>query len=122
MPHKIVRGQRIEAGKIDRARQLRGAMTPTERILWQVLRRNALRGLHFRRQQVIAGFIVDFYCHTAALAVAIDGEVHQQRSDYDRDRDRILTAAGVQVIRFANADVIGNLELVLSRIAAAAEV
>ncbi len=42
-------------------------MTPAEKILWQELRANKL-GVHFRRQQVIAGFIVDFYCHKAALA------------------------------------------------------
>jgi very-short-patch-repair endonuclease len=33
-------------------------MTPAEKILWQELRGNKL-GVHFRRQQVIAGFIVE---------------------------------------------------------------
>ena len=49
----IVRGQKIETGKIVRARELRRAMTPEEKLLWQHLRLNRLHGLHFRRQQVI---------------------------------------------------------------------
>jgi hypothetical protein len=32
------------------------------------LRANKL-GVHFRRQQVIAGFIVDFYCHKAGWSL-----------------------------------------------------
>jgi very-short-patch-repair endonuclease len=41
-------------------------MTPAEKILWEELRANKL-GVHFRRQQVIAGFIVDFYCHPVKI-------------------------------------------------------
>ena len=47
-------------------------MTPAEKILWNELRANKL-GVHFRRQQVIAGFIVDFYCHKSALVIEVDG-------------------------------------------------
>ena len=50
-------------------------MTPAEKILWQELRANKL-GVHFRRQQAIAGFIVDFYCHKAGLVVEVDGDIH----------------------------------------------
>ncbi len=34
-------------------------MTPAEKLLWQEVRAKKL-GIRFRRQQVIAGFIVDF--------------------------------------------------------------
>ncbi|MCC7117201.1 MAG: DUF559 domain-containing protein [Anaerolineales bacterium] len=34
------------------------------------MRANKL-GVHFRRQQVIQGFIVDFYCHKSALGLRI---------------------------------------------------
>src|SRR5258707_1243130 len=53
-------------------------MTPAERRLWKALRRNALDGLHFRRQQVIEGYIADFYCDAAKLAIELDGAVHQE--------------------------------------------
>ncbi len=58
-------------------------MTSAEKLLWQELRANKL-GVHFRRQQVIAGFIVDFYCHKADLIVEVDGETHdpQQKDKF----------------------------------------
>ena len=60
MPIKnIIPGQTVTKEKLQRARELRRDMTPAEKILWQELRGNKL-GVHFRRQQVIAGFIVDF--------------------------------------------------------------
>jgi very-short-patch-repair endonuclease len=60
MPVKnIIPGQTVTKEKLQRARELRRDMTPAEKILWQELRANKL-GVHFRRQQVIAGFIVDF--------------------------------------------------------------
>lgn len=48
-------------------------MTPAEKALWEELRANKL-GVHFRRQQVVQGFIVDFYCHQAALVIEVDGD------------------------------------------------
>ena len=63
----IVRGQIVNPDQILRARDLRKNRTPEENMLWQELRRGQL-GIHFRRQQIIAGYITDFYCHSAALA------------------------------------------------------
>jgi len=59
-PAGIVRGQPISAAKLAFAKDMRREMTPEERILWNELRGNRLRNIHFRRQQVISGFIVDF--------------------------------------------------------------
>ena len=58
----IVKRQQVEAVKLERAREFRREMTGEEDALWQRLRTNRLNGLHFRRQQVIGTFIVDFYC------------------------------------------------------------
>ena len=115
----VVIGQKVEAEKVARAKELRRQMTPAERVLWQHLRRNQLEGFHFRRQQVIDGFIVDFYCHAAGLVLEIDGDIHQQRAEYDEERDRILAARGLRVLRIPNRDVLENLPDVLNRIAAA---
>jgi very-short-patch-repair endonuclease len=49
----------------------RREMTPAEKLLWQKVRAKKL-GVRFRRQQIIQGFIVDFYCHKAALVVEVD--------------------------------------------------
>ncbi len=92
MPN-IVRGQKVRTEKVELAKRLRREMTPTEKILWANVRRNALAGFHFRRQQLIDGYIVDFYCHAAKLGVELDGAVHTEQVDYDRERDRILAAS-----------------------------
>ena len=117
MPVKnIIPGQKIEPAKLQRARELRRDMTPAERILWQALRGDKLDGLHFRRQQIIAGYIVDFYCHAASLIVELDGEVHLQQQEYDKERDRALTGMGLSVLRFPNQDIMRDLPGVLVRI------
>ena len=94
-------------------------MTEAELILWQRLRRNQLRGFHFRRQQVIDGFIADFYCHAAGLVVEVDGGVHGGQAAYDEERDRVLSQRGLRVLRIGNDEVQRDLDGVLGRIAQA---
>jgi very-short-patch-repair endonuclease len=98
------------------ARGLRKASTIEERVLWQELRRNSLDGYHFRRQHVLQGFIVDFYCHQAQLVVELDGEHHQRQRAADRGRDIALARLGNQVLRFSNDLVRTDLAGVLKAI------
>ena len=114
--HNIVIGQKVTPVKIQRAKELRRQMTQEEKILWQHLRANQLNGLHFRRQQIIDGFITDFYCHAARLVIEVDGEIHQQQAEYDAERDRILLARGLRLLRIRNEQVRQNLDKVLARI------
>ena len=102
--------------KIERAHELRRAQTPEEVILWQALRSFRARGFTFRRQQAIAGFIADFYCHAAHLVVEVDGGVHHTQREYDAERDLVLAGHGLRVMRVANADVRERLPEVLSHI------
>ena len=87
-------------------------MTTAERILWAMLRRNALDGFHFRRQQVIEGFIVDFYCDAAKLAIELDGRVHEEQWRYDESRDAVIRRSGVRVIRISN-EALHDVEAVI---------
>ena len=120
MPAKnIVIGQKVNPVKVQRAKDLRREMTDAERVLWQRLRANRLNGLHFRRQQVIDGFIVDFYCHAAGVIVEVDGGVHRRQAEYDEERDKVLSARGLHLLRFPNDEVLHNIESVLTRIAEA---
>jgi very-short-patch-repair endonuclease len=118
-PLDVIQGQRVSEEKLLRARELRSAMTPAEARLWERLRGNRLDGCHFRRQQVIDGFIVDFYCHAAALAVEVDGEIHRAQAEYDEERDGILARRGIAVLRVSNEDVLDRVDFVLERIQAA---
>lgn len=106
----------VNTDKKMRAKQLRQEMTPAEKHLWQLLRRDQLGGFHFRRQQVIDGFIIDFYCHPAGLVVELDGRVHQQQKEDDIERDKALETRGLTVIRFANEEVLKETQQVLQRI------
>ena len=87
-------------------------MTPAEKILWQELRGNK-PGVHFRSQQVIAGFIVDFYCHKAGLVVEVDGDIHDLQQEEDARRKKVLREFGLRTMRFRNEDVLGNLPAVV---------
>jgi very-short-patch-repair endonuclease len=109
---KIVRGQNVTSEKLSLAKQLRHEMTPAERALWIALRRNGLDGFHFRRQQVIEGFIVDFYCDAAKLAIELDGSVHEEQWKRDESRDKTISLRGVRVLRISN-DAMRDSEAVI---------
>ncbi len=113
----IIPGQKINPQKLERARELRREMTSAEKMLWQELRGDKL-GVHFRRQQIIAGFIVDFYCHSASLVIEVDGGIHdaKRQKENDRERERILNEMGLRIVRFRNDEVEKELAQLLSRI------
>ncbi|MBV6393013.1 MAG: hypothetical protein KPEEDBHJ_02243 [Anaerolineales bacterium] len=116
MPVKnIIPGQRVTKEKLERAKELRREMTPAEKLLWQEVRAKKL-GVRFRRQQVIAGFIVDFYCHRAALVVEVDGDVHDLQKEEDERREKVLSAMGLKIVRFRNDEVMKRLSAVVGKI------
>jgi len=116
MPVKnIIPGQTVTKEKLQRAKELRRDMTPAEKILWQELRANKL-GVHFRRQQVIAGFIVDFYCHKAGLVVEVDGDIHDLQQEEDARREKALSEMGLRIVRFGNEEVVKNLSAVVGKV------
>ncbi len=117
MPIKgIIPGQKISHEKLQRARELRRKMTPAETRLWQELRGHRLGGHHFRRQQIVAGFIVDFFCHAESIVVEVDGEIHDSQKEYDAERDKILSGMGLQILHFSNQEIFEQLPQVLKAI------
>ena len=73
-------------------------------------------GVHFRRQQVIAGFIVDFYCHKAGLVIEVDGDIHDLQQEEDARREKVLTEMGLRVVRFGNDEVMKDLSTVVGKV------
>src|SRR6185369_2730921 len=114
-------GQRVDPSKLSLAKQFRREMTPAELTLWKALRRNQVDGLHFRRQQVIAGFIVDFYCHAPRLVIEVDGGVHKSSVRYDQERDRLLESHGFRILRLRNETILNDLPSALAEIRDAAK-
>jgi very-short-patch-repair endonuclease len=114
-PSRIVRGQRVRAETHAFAKSMRKDMSPIERILWSRLRGKQLNGFHFRRQQIISGYIADFYCHQAGLAVEVDGDSHDDPMR-DAERDLAFEQKGISVLRFSNLEVLHHLDGVLETI------
>ncbi len=98
------------------ARRLRRNMTDAERLLWSRLRNHQMRGLKFRRQLTIEGYIADFACIGARLVVELDGGQHTETVRADAERTAKIEAAGYIVLRFWNDDVIANVDTVLDEI------
>jgi very-short-patch-repair endonuclease len=116
MPVKnIIPGQKVTQEKLERAKELRREMTLAEKLLWQEVRAKKL-GVRFRRQQVIQGFIVDFYCHKAGLVVEVDGDIHDLQQEEDARREKVLGEMGLRMVRFRNDAVVKSLSTVVGRI------
>lgn len=98
-----------------RSRDLRNEPTKAERFFWSFLRKRKL-GYRFRRQQVIASFIVDFVCLEKSLIIEVDGEIHDFQKEADHERTLKLESTNFKVIRFKNEDVLANTEKVLKEI------
>ena len=91
------------------AEELRMKMTPAEKYLWEYLKKKPL-GYKFRRQHPFYKYILDFYCHKQRLAIEIDGNYHNTRSQKELDsiRTEDLKVRGVNEIRFTNVEVESN--------------
>lgn len=111
----------IPLSHLERRKQLRREMTPPERKLWQVLRREQL-GVKFRRQHPIGPYIADFYSREACLVVEVDGAAaHSGEAAvaHDRARDAYLQALGLRVLRIPASEVNRNLQGVFEAISSA---
>jgi very-short-patch-repair endonuclease len=100
------------------ARSLRQHATIPERILWDALRGRRLDGWKFRRQHPIGQFVIDFFCREKAVAIELDGEVHDEieKASHDLERTRYVNLQGISILRFANRQVLDDLPGVLLEI------
>jgi very-short-patch-repair endonuclease len=109
----------VPSGHRGFAKAMRRNPTDAERRLWSILRAGRLEGLKFKRQQPIAGYIVDFVCLELKLIVEADGSQHAE-PEADTTRDAALTALGYRVLRFWNNDILTNPDGVARMILASA--
>jgi very-short-patch-repair endonuclease len=102
----------------ERRQELRRNMTEPENIFWSRIRRIQIDGIRFRRQYSIDNFVVDFYCPEFKLAIEVDGESHNKpdAKEYDAEREDIIKQHGITFLRFANTEIIHNLDDVLTKI------
>jgi crossover junction endodeoxyribonuclease RuvC len=82
---------------------MRKAPTAAEARVWEWVR-DARFGVRVRRQQPIAGFIVDFYVPALHLAIELDGASHEERGVADAARDEALALRGIRVVHLQNEE------------------
>ena len=84
------------------ARTLRKCESWGERLMWSWLRDHRFSDYKFRRQHPVLPYYLDFFCDEAMLNVEVDdfqhGKPEQQTSD--EERDALLEAQGIKVLRF----------------------
>ena len=97
------------------AKTMRSNATDAESLMWQLLRAKRFMNLKFRRQHVIAPYIVDFYCHELGLVIELDGSQHGTGDaiEYDTERTKFLEVLGLKVVRYWNHDVLSRTDVVL---------
>ena len=102
-------------GTVPRARQLRKTAPEPERRLLRALR-ESFPHLKWRHQAPLGPYYADILCIAAGLVIEVDGDAHAATTEYDAARTRSIERQGYQVIRFANNDVMQNLDGVIARI------
>jgi len=101
-----------------RRKDLRNHSTSAEATLWNLLKGSQLEGYKFRRQHSIGNYIVDFYCPNKKLAVELDGQVHKETEQAEKDIERtvFLNEKGITIIRIENKNIFTNTSAVLDYI------
>ncbi|OYW47112.1 MAG: hypothetical protein B7Z08_07700 [Sphingomonadales bacterium 32-68-7] len=99
----------------DRARDLRRNPTPAHSALWERLKDKQC-GFTFNRQVVMGSAVVDFACKTRWLVVEIGGTGEDAEATLAALSDRKLTDVGVRVLRFADEQVLSEIDSVVAAI------
>jgi len=96
----------------DRAKDLRKASNLPEVIFWQTFKNKSKLGFDIDRQVIIGNYIVDFFIPELGLVFEIDGSSHDDKLEYDAERDAFMENLKLQVVRIFDIDVKKNLESV----------
>ncbi len=94
-----------------RVRELRHSQTEAEKAAWYLLRGRRL-GAKFRRQCRISNWVVDFYCFEHRLAVELEGGVHSQPSQMQRDaaKEDYFRTIGIRLLSVPDGLVLEDPE------------
>jgi len=102
-----------------KANALRKEMTKAEVQLWNhALKAKQMKGYQFRRQRPVLQYIADFMCKELMLIIEVDGLTHLDEATLRKDdkKDAKLKSAGFYVMRFADEEVLADIENVKLRI------
>ena len=105
-------------GNKDFRKILRQNLTSEERKVWNIVRNRKILNCKFFRQYGIGVYTADFYCPECHVAIEIDGGQHNtgENLQYDEQRTQYFNSLEIQVVRFWNNEINGNMEGVYQKI------
>ncbi len=112
------RGWEISEKRLDalheRAREMRRHPSKAHKALAERFAKADLGRYTFKRHAVVGSAIVDLYCQSLGLAIAIDED--GQNEALAKRRDKSLSAVGIHTIHIADKDILENMDDVLGHI------
>jgi very-short-patch-repair endonuclease len=96
-----------------RSRTLRKAGVLSEVIFWLQVHKGKFWKIDFDRQRIIGNYIVDFYVKVLGLVIEIDGSSHDNKEEYDQNREEYLISLGLKVYRISDLRVKHDLNNVM---------
>jgi very-short-patch-repair endonuclease len=96
-----------------RARELRKAGNLAEVLFWQQVKNKKIMNLDFDRQKIIGNYIVDFYCKNLGIIIEIDGSSHNNKQEYDKERDLYFKSLNLTIFHIQDIEVKKNMAGVL---------
>jgi very-short-patch-repair endonuclease len=87
------------------ARDKRRAGILSEVLFWMQVHKGNFHKIDFDRQRIIGNYIVDFYVKALGLVVEVDGSSHDNKQEYDAERQAYLESYGLKVFRCTDLDV-----------------
>ena len=94
---------------ISRTKNLRKAGNLSEVLFWQTFKDKNKLGFDIDRQVIIGSYIVDFFVPELGLVFEIDGSSHNDRLEYNAERDAFKKDLDLQVVRILDIDVKKNI-------------
>ena len=92
-----------------RARELRKAGNLSEVIFWKTFKDKNRLGFDIDRQVIIGNYIADFFIPELGLVFEIDGSSHNNRTEYDLERDSYMQSLDLKVVRILDIDIKKNI-------------
>ena len=93
----------------DRAKYFRKAGNLSEVIFLQTFKNKKELGFDIDRQVVIGNYIVDFFIPELGLVFEVDGSSHDDKLEYDAERDAFMKDLSLQIVRILDIDVKKNI-------------
>ncbi|MFY7742319.1 MAG: type ISP restriction/modification enzyme [Flavobacterium sp.] len=97
-------------------KELRYAHNLSEVLFWKQVHKGHFYSIDFDRQRIIGNYIVDFYVKKLGLVIEIDGSSHDNKEEYDAERQAYLESLGLKVCRIKAGDVLNRMALAMNQV------